>query len=308
MESIFYFMKKLLIVIVGPTAVGKTSFAINIAQHYKTEILSADSRQFYKEMTIGTAKPNEKQLKQIPHHFINNISITNDYDAGSFENDAIHILNKIFLNNHIAILCGGSGMYVDAICKGFDKMPEANNEIRNELANILKQEGIEALQKMLLKHDETYYHKIDLNNPQRIIRALEVCLSTGKPYSDYRKQEHKARNFETIYIGLDIERNLLYQQIDNRVDCMMKEGFINEVEQLLPYLHKNALQTVGYKELFAYLNGEIELTKAVEQIKQHTRNFAKRQLTWFRKNKEINWMHPNDIEKAIEIIDLKMKK
>ncbi len=282
----------LLLVITGPTAIGKTSLAIRLAQELKTEILSADSRQFYREMTIGTAKPTAEELAAAPHHFVNNISIHDDYDAGKFETEAIAMLDQLFKKHQTVILCGGSGMYVDAVCKGFDPLPEVDEQFRTDLIELHKTRGIEYLQQLLKEKDPEYFQQVDKHNPQRLIRALEICLSTGLPYSGFRKGKEQKRNFRIVKIGLNTDRDTLYKQINQRVEEMMKAGLLQEVEQLLPFRHLQALQTVGYRELFDYLEGKTDLATAITNIKQNTRNFAKRQLTWFRRDESIHWLDP----------------
>jgi tRNA dimethylallyltransferase len=302
--------KNFLIVILGPTAVGKTSLAIEVAKEFGTEIISADSRQFFREMNIGTAKPSAEQLKQIKHHFINSLSITDEYNVGEFEKDALKVLEKIFQKKNIAMMVGGSGLYINALCNGFDSVPPADEEVRKNISEMYKREGIEYLRNTLKKLDKDHYAKVDLSNPHRLIRAIEVCIATGKPYSELRKGKKQKRNFTPIKIGLNLEREKLYQRINSRVDEMMKEGLLEEVRALLKYKHLNALNTVGYKELFEHLEETKkhsespfkDLEFAVEKIKQNTRNFAKRQLTWFRKDKEINWFEPDENEKIIMFI------
>ena len=292
-----------LIVIVGPTAIGKTALSIALAKTFHCPIVSADSRQFFKEMDIGTAKPTPNEMQGVPHYFINSHSITDDYNVGKYESDAIALLEKLFQTNEKIILAGGSGLYVDAICKGFDELPEAEPGIRNIINSILKTDGIEGLQKLLKELDISYYNKVDLSNPQRLIRALEVCLTTGKPYSDFRKGRIKKRDFNTIKIGINTSRELLYNRINQRVDDMMTKGLLEEVKSLQEYKHLNALQTVGYKELFDYLENNSDLKSAVELIKQNTRRFAKRQLTWFRRDKDIKWFEPNDVEEIMSYVN-----
>ena len=292
--------KKILICIVGPTAIGKTALSIKIANHFSTEIISADSRQFYKEMNIGTAVPSSKELKSVKHHFIQNKSIFEDYNVGSFEKDAIQLLGNLFKINPITVMVGGSGLYIDAIIKGLDKFPEVSQEIRIALNNDYKKLGIEFLQEELKQKDPTYYHKVDLQNHHRVIRALEVCRSQKLPYSSFLKSENKTREFETIFIGLQAERFLVYNRINLRVDMMIDKGLIKEAKELLPHKNLNALQTVGYKELFKYFEGSTTKEEAIEEIKKNTRRFAKRQGTWFRKNENINWF--NYTTKASEII------
>ncbi len=292
-----------LIVIVGPTAVGKTALSIALAKNFACSIISADSRQFFKETNIGTAKPTLAEMQGIPHYFINSHSITDDYNVGKYETDAITLIEKLFQTNKKIILVGGSGLYVDAVCKGFDELPEAEVEIRIKINLLLKTEGIEGLQKLLRELDINYYNKVDLQNPQRLSRALEVCLTTGKPYSEFRKGEIKKRNFNIIKIGINISRDLLYERINQRVDEMMVNGLLDEVKLLLPYKNLNALQTVGYKELFDYFENNSELKSSIELIKQNTRKFAKRQLTWFHRDKEIKWFEPNQVGEIIDYIN-----
>ncbi|MBI2269761.1 MAG: tRNA (adenosine(37)-N6)-dimethylallyltransferase MiaA [Bacteroidetes bacterium] len=294
--------KKFLLVIAGPTAIGKTSLAIRLAKLFQTEIISADSRQFFREMNIGTAKPSDKELAEIKHHFINTISVTDDYDAGQYEHQASELINELFKKHALVILAGGSGMYINAVCNGFDDIPEVNENIREPLNTTYKKEGIIPLQEQLSKLDPGYYNTIDLNNPQRLIRALEICLSTGLPYSSFRKGKGKPRDYSIIKIGLNTDREQLYKRINQRVDEMIEAGLIDEVKNLTKYKHLNALQTVGYKELFNHLDGEQSLEKAIEQIKQNTRNFAKRQLTWFRKDGSIKWFEPADTNAIIDYV------
>lgn len=281
---------KLLIAVVGPTAIGKTKLAIAVAQHYKTEILSADSRQFYKEMKIGTAVPSKEELKAIKHHFIQHKSIFKAYSVGDFEKEAISKLNQLFKNNDVVVMVGGSGLYVDAVVNGLDDFPKIAPEIRKKLNVELKAKGIKSLQKTLKELDVEYYKKADIENPHRIIRALEICIGTGKPYSSFLNQKKKLRNFKTIYIGLRAERELIYERINKRVDLMIKEGLLQEAEQLYSHRDLNALQTVGYKELFDFIDNKLPLDIAIEEIKKNTRRFAKRQLTWYRKNANIFWV------------------
>jgi tRNA dimethylallyltransferase len=299
--------KPLLVCIVGPTAVGKTNVAITLAQQFNAEIVSADSRQFFKEMSIGTAKPSAEELAAAPHHFINSHSITQAFSVGDFEKEALSLLENLFEKHSIAFLVGGSGLYVQAITQGFDSLPKAPPELRAELNNQLTEEGIESLQKRLEALDPTYYREVDIYNPQRIIRALEVCISTGQPFSAYRMHTANERPFEVLTIGLNTERSQLYARINKRVDTMMEQGLLAEVETLLPYRELNALQTVGYQELFDYLEGEKSLEKAVEEIKQNTRRFAKRQLTWFRKNTETHWFEPQQVSEMNALISKKLK-
>lgn len=290
---------KYLIIVTGPTASGKTALSIALAKAFHTEVISADSRQFFKEMQIGTARPTDKELEEVKHHFLGHISIHEYYNAGMFEKEALEVLETIFLKKQIAIVCGGSGMYVNALCYGLDDLPEQNEDIRNELEKIYKEKGIGSLQEKLKKIDPEYYTVVDLKNPHRLMRAIEVCLSTGIPYSQMRSGEKKTRDFEIIKISIDWPREKLYQRINQRVDLMFEQGLEQEAKNLYPYKNINALQTVGYRELFDYFEGKCTLEQAKEAIKQNTRRFAKRQLTWFRKDNEIKWFKPEETETII---------
>ncbi len=282
-------MNKTLISIVGPTAIGKTALSIKLANHFNTEILSADSRQFFKEMQIGTAAPTPEELAAADHHFIHHKSIKDIYNVGAFEKDAIHTLNTLFKTHDTAIMVGGSGLYVDAVTKGLDDFPEVAGNIRETLNNDLKAKGLLHLQEQLMQLDPVAYNMIAIDNPHRVIRALEICIGSGKPYSSFLKKGKVKRHFKTITIGLTAERTTIYDRINKRVDIMMQEGLLEEVKNLIPHKDLNALNTVGYKELFNYLNGEWTLDFAISEIKKNTRRFAKRQLTWFKKNEETLW-------------------
>ena len=295
--------QKSLVVVAGPTAIGKTALAIELAQHFDTEIISADSRQFFKEMNIGTAKPNPQELAQAKHHFINSHSITDDFNVGDFEKEAIEALDQIFENKDVAIMVGGSGLYINAVLYGFDELPKASEELREALNQRLLKEGIGPLQAELKQLDPNYFAEVDIHNPQRIIRALEVCLSTGKTFSSFRNKKNKSRDFKIVLIGLNTDRNTLYERINHRVDLMVEDGLLEEVKALRLYQRLNALKTVGYSEIFKYLNNEWTLAEAIEKLKQNTRNFAKRQITWFKKNEGIVWFEPTDTEKVIRFIE-----
>ena len=299
---------KSLIVIVGPTAIGKTALAIRIAQYLDTEIISADSRQFYKEPDIGTAKPSKKELQEVRHHFINSHSITETFTVGDFEEQALSLLDNLYRLHDNVILTGGSGLYIDAVCKGFDNLPKADPGIRERLNLEYEQNGIGFLQEDLKRLDPEYYNTVDLANPQRIIRALEVYHTTGIKFSDYRTGNGKTRPFKIIKIGLNTDREKLYRQINLRVDLMIREGLIDEVKALVPYRNLNALKTVGYSELFDYIDGNYSLDEAIEKIKQNTRNFAKRQLTWFRKDPLIEWFEPDQYADMINYINSQIVK
>lgn len=280
---------KFLITIVGPTAIGKTAMSIAIAQFLKCEIISSDSRQFFKEMTIGTAVPSKEELEVVKHHFIHNKSIFENYTVGSFEKETLIKLKELFKNNNFVIMVGGSGLYIDAIIKGFDDFPTVPIEIRNQIITDYEQKGIEYLQEELKTRDYNHYHAIAKGNPQRLMRALEICISTGKPYSSFLNQKKNIRDFIPVKIGLEADRSIIYNRINQRVAIMMQEGLLEEAKNLLPYSKLNALQTVGYRELFCYFNNEYPLDFAIEEIKKNTRRFSKRQLTWFKKKNDTQW-------------------
>lgn len=285
--------QKYLISIVGATAIGKTALSIKLAQHFNTEIISCDSRQFFKEMTIGTAVPDKTELAAAPHHFIQNKSIFDTYNVGAFERDALEKLNKLFEKHDVLIMVGGSGMYVNAVVNGLDDFPEVDTSVRETLTERLKNEGIENLQKQLQNLDPITYNKIALGNPQRLSRALEICIGTGKPYSSFLNQKKQLRPFKTISIGLTAEREFMYERINKRVDIMMANGLLAEAKTLYPHKNLNALNTVGYKELMTYFDNEWELPFAISEIKKNTRRFAKRQVTWFKRNKDTKWFNYN---------------
>lgn len=297
-----------LISIVGPTAIGKTALSITLAKHFKTEIISADSRQFFKEMSIGTAVPTSKELSSVQHHFIHHKSIENEYSVGAFEKDAISVLNNLYKTHDIVIMVGGSGLYVDAITHGLDDFPEIDSNIRKELNKKLKIEGLNKLQEQLKTLDPDAYKTIAIENPHRVLRALEVCMGSGKPYSSFLNKNKTQRNFKSISIGLTAERNLIYDRINKRVEQMIEDGLLDEAKTLQSKQHLNALNTVGYKELFNYLNGDWELDFAISEIKKNTRRFAKRQLTWFKKNGGIIWFdYKTDIKSIIKHIESRLK-
>ncbi len=294
-------MNKYLITIVGATAIGKTALSIDIAKHFNTEILSCDSRQFYKEMCIGTAVPGKEELAQAPHHFIQNRSIFEAYSVGQFEKDAIQTLDILFKKHNVVILVGGSGLYVDTVLKGLDNFPTIDPSIRKELKENLSKDGIALLQERLKTLDPETYTKIDIENPQRLIRALEICIGTGKPYASFLTDKAALRNFTPIKIGLTADREIIYNRINQRVDHMLKAGLLEEVKTLIEHKELNALQTVGYRELFSYFKNEISLDFAIEEIKKNTRRFAKRQGTWFRKDTAIEWF--DYLENKVSIIE-----
>lgn len=298
--------KKFLIVIAGPTAVGKTALGIQIAKHFKTEIISADSRQFFKEMSIGTAKPSPSELAEVAHHFINSHSIKDLVSVGSYEKEVLSKLEELFSRHEVVVMVGGSGLYINAVLNGFDELPAVNPEVRTKLNKQLEEEGLISLQEELLKHDPAYYNEVEINNPQRVIRALEIFYSTGKPFSGFRTGIKKERNFKSILIGLNTNREELYNRINKRVDLMLEESLLEEVKSLIPYKELNSLNTVGYSEIFRYLDGEISLQEAVDQIKQNTRRFAKRQITWFKKSEEIVWFDPKEEKEIISFLEKEM--
>ncbi|MAB56752.1 MAG: tRNA (adenosine(37)-N6)-dimethylallyltransferase MiaA [Aequorivita sp.] len=298
--------KPLLICVVGATAIGKTSLAVKLAQAFSTEIISADSRQFFKEMTIGTAVPSKQELSAAPHHFIQNKSIFEAYSVGDFERDAIALLENLFKKNQIVIMVGGSGLYVDAVVKGLDNFPKVPSEIREQLNLELNEKGLESLQNELRNADPVYFEKVDIQNPHRVIRALEIYRATGKPYSSFLKKENIQRDFNTLFIGLTVNREIIYERINHRVDTMIKEGLIDEAKSLFQYKEENALQTVGYRELFEYFEGKISLEEAILEIKKNTRRFAKRQNTWFKKNEAIHWFdYDTEVSEIINFINEK---
>ncbi len=291
---------KCLIVITGPTAVGKTIFSIKLAQHFNTEILSADSRQFYREMRIGTAYPEPEELAAVKHHFLGNLSISEDYNVARYETEAMALLDELFKKHQVLILSGGSGLYIDAISRGIDDLPDHDPTLREELKAELDEIGLEAFGEKLKALDPEYFEVVDLNNPNRLLRAIEVCIQTGKTYTSLRRNTKKERPFRIIKIGLNMERDLLFKRIEERVDRMMKNALLEEVKSLLPYRDHNALNTVGYKELFRYLDEEVSLEQAVENIKTNSRRYAKRQLTWLKRDPEMLWFSPDEYDACLK--------
>ena len=282
--------RKKLIVIQGPTAIGKTALAIEIARYLNTEIISCDSRQFYKELNIGVARPSDSELNAVKHHLIANLSVRDYYNVSMYEYDALECLNTIFSVHDSAVCVGGSGLYIDALCMGIADLPDPDPELREKLRDDFEKGGIEDIRFQLKFHDPQYYDEVDLSKPIRILRALEVCYMTGKPFSEVRKQGVKQRPFDIIKIGMCMERELLNGRINHRVDLMMEAGLLKEVESVAQYRDCTALNTVGYKEIFAYMDGEISLQQAIENIKTNTRRYAKRQMTWFRRYADISWI------------------
>lgn len=295
-------VEKTLVCVVGPTAIGKTAIGIQLATHFHTAVLSADSRQLYREMTIGTAKPTKADLAAVPHYFIDSHTITANYSAGDFERDALKLLGDLFLKHDVVVLVGGSGLFVTAVCQGLDDLPKPLPGVRERLNSLHREQGLEYLQGMLKDADPLYYGEVDIHNPQRVIRALEVYESTGTPFSHFRRRQAAARPFQVVKIGLHTDRERLYSRINARVDAMMEAGLMKEVESLLPYRDKPPLQTVGYAELFDCIDGLHTLPQAVEKIKQNTRRYAKRQFTWFRKDSATKWFEPEDLVQIIEYV------
>ncbi|GGI58395.1 tRNA (adenosine(37)-N6)-dimethylallyltransferase MiaA [Winogradskyella haliclonae] len=300
---------KTLISIVGPTGIGKTALSIKLAYCFNTEIISSDSRQFFKEMTIGTAVPSEEELSSAKHHFIQHISINDIYNVGQFEKDAMRLLEQLFKKHDVVIMVGGSALYSNALINGLDEFPEVAIDIRQSLNKKLQTEGINSLQQQLKILDKKSYETIAIDNPQRLIRALEICLGTGKPYSSFLSNSKRKRPFETISIGIKADRETIYNRINQRVDIMLENGLLNEAKALQKHKDLNALNTVGYKELFKYFEGEWTLDFAVSEIKKNTRRFAKRQLTWYRKDESIAWFdYQTHVNKVIEHIENSIKK
>lgn len=300
-------VQKTLFVIAGPTAVGKTAASIRLAKHLGCDVVSADSRQLYREMHIGTAAPDKTEQDGVKHHFIASHAITENFDAGRYEKEALAVLEQLMQKQPVQVLCGGSGLYVDAVCNGFDALPQKDETVRAELQTLFENEGVVALQEKLKQLDPDFYAVVDLQNPHRLVRALEVCIVSGKPYSAQRMGQAKERPFRIVKIALEMEREVLYNRINVRVDAMMNAGLEAEVKKLLPYRTHNALQTVGYKELFAYFNNSCTYNEAVDLIKQHTRNFAKRQMTWLRRDGSYHWIEAGDHEALINYAEAQLR-
>ncbi len=297
---------KRLIVIVGPTGSGKTDLSIRVAEHYACPIISTDSRQFYRGIPIGTAQPDREQLERVEHHFIASHELTDDFNCGAYEVAALKRLEELFAEHDTVVAVGGSGLYVKALCEGMDDLPNVEPALRSELAERLKNEGLEVLAEELRKLDPSFYDVVDRKNPARVMRALEVCISTGKPYSTLRTGTKRERPFEIVKIGVNMERSVLYERIDRRVDIMVADGLEQEARAVYPLRHLNSLQTVGYREMFDYFDGTISREEAIELIKRNSRRYAKRQLTWFGRDDEIMWFLPTETEKIIEYIDSKV--
>ncbi len=293
---------KTLVSVCGPTAIGKTALSIDLAKEFNTEIVSCDSRQFFKELKIGTAPPSQKELAEIPHHFIHHLSIFDFYSVGDFERDALKKIASLFKHHDIVVMVGGSGLYEKAVTEGLDNFPEVDFKIREQLNHQFKTEGIKPLQEQLKKKDPSFFKDIDHQNPKRLIRALEVCIATGKPYSSFRKNTSKKRDFNVVKIGLNLDREIVYKNINSRVDSMMEKGLLDETKQLYPHRELNALQTVGYREFFKFFEGAYDLDFAIEEVKKNTRRFAKRQLTWFKKSQQVKWFEPCEKDAIIKHI------
>lgn len=296
-------MKPLLVVIGGPTGIGKTSTGIDLAKHFNSEIISADSRQFFKELSIGTAVPSAEELETVQHHFIHNLSIDETYNASSYEEDALLVLKKLFAKHKIVFMVGGSGLYIDAVCKGIDYLPTITPEVRAKYDQLFIEKGIEEIRNQVEIIDPDYYQKVDKNNPKRMLKALEVYDITGLPYSTYLKNQKKERSFNSLLITLDMNREILYDRINTRVDQMIDSGLIAEARSIWPKKHLTPLKTVGYKELFEFFEGNISEKEAITQIKNHSRAYARRQLTWFRRYPDANWFQPDQINDMVELIN-----
>ncbi len=301
-------MSKTLIVLLGPTGVGKTDLSIKIAQHFNTLISSSDSRQVYREMSIGTAVPEKEQLEAVQHHFIHTHSIHDYFSSWECEQQTLELLSHLYKEKDVVLLVGGSMMYIDAICNGIDEIPTIDPDLRNEIVERTQNEGVESLRMQLKQLDPVFYNQVDLKNTKRVIHAVEICLMTGKAYSELRTNTRKKRDFNIIKVGLNRDRAELYSRIDSRVDLMIKDGLLEEATALFEYRHYNSLNTVGYKELFEHFEGKINLDEAIELIKRNSRRYAKRQLSWFNRDKEIEWFHPNQENQVIQYIENKIKK
>lgn len=291
-----------LIVITGPTAVGKTSLTLELAQHYDIPIINADSRQIYRELKIGTASPTEEQLRQAHHYFVGTKSIQDYYNASMYEQDVMELLNKLFSTSPVQILSGGSMMYIDAVCNGIDDIPTIRNDIREEMKRRYQEEGLEALCEDLRRLDPAHYEVVDRKNYRRVIHALEICYQTGLTYTSFRTQQKRERPFRIVKIGLNCEREALYNRINQRVDLMMQQGLLQEAESLYEYKNLNALNTVGYKELFDYIEGRWSLEEAIERIKGNTRRYARKQLTWYKRDEQMTWFQPSQLEEILKFL------
>ena len=297
-----------LIVLLGPTGVGKTELSLRVASHVGSPIISADSRQLYKELVIGTAAPTAEQLARVKHYFVGTLSLTDYYNASQFEEEVLVCLENLFQSASNVVMTGGSMMYIDAVCNGIDELPTVSQEIRTNLMKRFEVEGLDPIREELKRLDPQHYNEVDLNNYKRVIHALEICLMTGRPYSELRTNTKKTRPFRIIKIGLTRDREELCDRINARVDQMMRDGLLEEARHVYPYKHLNSLNTVGYKEMFNYLDGEWPLDFAVEKIKRNSRVYARKQMTWFKRDKEINWFHPDNIEGILTFLDEQLKR
>lgn len=295
--------KPTLIALIGPTGVGKTELSLSIAEHYHTVILSSDSRQLYKELKIGTAAPTPEQLSRVPHYFVGTLELTDYYSAAQYEAEVLKKLDELFKSHPVVLMTGGSMMYVDAVCKGIDDIPTVDKETRELMLHRYETEGLEQLCAELRVLDPEYYRIVDLKNPKRVIHALEICYMTGKTYTSFRTQTPKERPFRIVKVGLTREREELYRRINQRVDEMMKEGLLEEAKHVYPYKHLNSLNTVGYKEIFKYLDGEWDLPFAIEKIKQNSRIYSRKQMTWFKRDTDITWFHPDQKAEIMQFLD-----
>ena len=294
-----------LIVVVGPTGSGKSALAVELAKHYGAPIISTDSRQVYRGLPIGTAQPTADELAAAKHYFIADREVEDNFNCGRYETEALALLEELFRDNRYVVAVGGSGLYVKALCEGMDSLPEADDAVREMLKSRLESEGIGSLVEELRRLDPKYAEEVDLCNPARVMRALEVCLTTGKPYSEQRSGTVAERWFNIVKIGTDMPRDVLYERIDRRVDMMVEAGLVEEARSMYPKRELNSLQTVGYREMFDYFDGTITLAEAIELVKRNSRRYAKRQLTWFRRDEEIGWFVPTELDKIVEFIDSK---
>lgn len=297
-----------LIVVLGPTGVGKSNISLQLAKYFHSEIISADSRQFFRELCIGTAVPSPEELKTVPHHFIQTKSILDYYNVSEYETEALHLISNLFQSKNPLILSGGSMLYVDTICKGIDDIPTVDQEIRVEVIKWYEENGIEALRQKLLEIDPEYYSIVDLNNSKRLLHAVEIFQMTGKQFTSFRKNTVKERPFRILKIGINQDRKILYERINMRVDCMIEAGLLDEAKTVYPHRELNSLNTVGYKELFSYLDGNCSLEEAVDLVKRNTRKYARKQLTWFRRDQEIKWFEPDQVQKIICYVEQKMRE
>ena len=300
--------KKKLIVLIGPTGVGKTELSLSLAEKYNTCIISADSRQLYKDLVIGTASPTTEQLQRVKHYLVGTLQLTDYYSAARYEEEVITLLNTLYLTHDVVVLTGGSMMYVDAVCKGIDDIPTIDDETRHLMLHRYETEGLDTLCAELKLLDPEYYKVVDLKNPKRVVHALEICYMTGRTYTSFRTQQAKERPFEIIKIGLSRPREELYERINHRVDVMVEDGLVEEVQKVYPHRALNSLNTVGYKEIFNYLNGEWTLAFALDKIKQNSRIYSRKQMTWFKRDKDIRWFHPDDVAEINSYLDTLIKR